>query len=160
MLDSTDLPHYAHFWSSIKQCNVLEEEYNAYQKLLDQGKSQQEALETFRLQKVPKTGPENYAWLQELWIENGWTTFADFLKWYNDLDVTPMIEAIEHMNSFYKEKKEDFIHQAISFPSIAMHVCFNSITDPSAEFHLFNESNKDIFQLFKNLIVGGPSIIF
>ena len=160
MLDDTSLPPYANFWSSIKQCNVLEEEYNAYQKLLDQGKSEQEALETLRLQEVPKTGPENYAWLQGLWIENGWTTFADYLKWYNDLDVTPMIEAIEHINSFYKDKKVDFMHQAISLPGIAMSVCFNSIIDPSAEFHLFNESNKDIFQLFKNSIVGGPSIIF
>ena len=80
MLDNTSLPPYADFWPSIKQCNVLEEEYNAYQKLLDQGKSQQEALESLQLQEVSKTGPENYAWLQELWIENRWTTFADYLK--------------------------------------------------------------------------------
>ena len=71
-----------------------------------------------------------------------------------------MVEAIEHMNSFYKEKKVDFMHQAISLSGIAMRVCFNSIIDPSAEFHLVNESNKDIFQLFKNNIVWGPSIIF
>ena len=58
MLDNTYLPPYADFWSSIKQCNVLEEEYNTYKKLLDQGKSQQEALETLRLREVPKTGPE------------------------------------------------------------------------------------------------------
>ena len=98
--------------------------------------------------------------MQKLWNENGWITFPDFLKWYNDLDVNPMIETIEHMNSFYKEKKVDFTHQAISLPGIAMHVCFNSFINPSAEFHLFNKSNKDIFQLFKNSIVGGPSIIF
>ena len=29
-----------------------------------------------------------------------------------------------------------------------------------AEFHLFNEKNKDIYQLFKQNIVDGPSIIF
>ena len=41
-----------------------------------------------------------------------------------------------------------------------MRVCFNSITDPAAEFHLFNPKNKDIYHLFKENIVGGPSIIF
>ena len=41
-----------------------------------------------------------------------------------------------------------------------MRVCFNSITDPAAEFHLFNSKNKEIYQMFKENIVGGPSIIF
>ena len=40
-----------------------------------------------------------------------------------------------------------------------MRVCFNSITDPAAEFHLFNPKNKDIYQMFKENIVGVPSII-
>ena len=109
---------------------------------------------------IPKTGPENYQWLQQLWTENQWSTFADFLKWYNDLDVTPMIQAIENMNDFYKQKHIDIMHQAIPLPGVAMRVCFNSITDSSAEFHLFNEKNKDIYRLFKQNIVGGPSIIF
>ena len=71
-----------------------------------------------------------------------------------------MIHAIENMNEFYKNIHIDFIHQAISIPGIAMRVCFNSITDPAAEFHLFNPNNKDIYRLFKENIVGGPSIIF
>ena len=41
-----------------------------------------------------------------------------------------------------------------------MRVCLNFITDPTAEFHLFNPKNKDIYQLFKENIVGGPTIIF
>ena len=41
-----------------------------------------------------------------------------------------------------------------------MRVCFDSVTDPKAEFHLFNNKNKDIYKLFKDNIVGGPSIIF
>ena len=70
-----------------------------------------------------------------------------------------MIQAIENMNDFYKQKHIDFMHEAISHPGVAMIVCFNSITDPAAEFHLFNEKNRDIYQLFKQNIVGGPSII-
>ena len=71
-----------------------------------------------------------------------------------------MLQAIENMNDFYKNIRIDFIHQAISLPGVAMRVCFNSITDPAAEFHLFNSKNKEIYQLFKENIVGGPSIIF
>ena len=159
-LDETTLPPYETFYSTIKNCNILEEEYASFQKLLDQGKSEQEALQSLRLPTKPKTGPENYQWLQQLWSENEWSTFADFLKWYNDLHVTPMIQAIENMNEFYKNIRIDFIHQAISIPGVAMRVCFNSITDPAAEFHLFNPKNKDIYRLFKRNIVGGPSIIF
>ena len=102
---------------------VLEEEYASFQKLLDQEKSKQEALQSLRLPTKPKTGPENYQWLQQLWSENQWSTFADFLKWYNDLDVTPMIQAIENMNEFYKDIRIDFIHQAIPIPGVAMRVC-------------------------------------
>ena len=128
--------------------------------MLDQGKTEQEALQTLRLIEKPKTGPQNYDWLHQLWREKEWSTFADYLKWYNYLDVTPMISAIDNMNNFYKERKIDFIHQAISLPGIAMRVCFDSVTDPNAEFHLFNNKNKDIYKLFKDNTVGGPSIIF
>ena len=144
-LDETTLPPYETYYSTFKGCNVLEEDYATFQKLIDQGKSEQEALQILRLQEVPKTGPENYQWLHQLWNENQWSTFADYLKWYNDLDVTPMIQAIENMNKFYKNIHIDFIHQAISIPGVAMRVCFNSITDPAAEFHLFNPKNKDIY---------------
>ena len=68
--------------------------------------------------------------------------------------MTPMIQATENMNEFYKNICIDFIHQAISIPGVAIRVCFNSITDPAAEFHHFNLKNKDIS------LVGGPSIIF
>ena len=94
----------------IKNWNILEEEYAAFQKLVDQGKSKWEALQILCLTSKPKTGPESYQWLQQLWTENQWSTFADFLKWCNDLDVTPMIQAIENMNESYKQKHIDFMH--------------------------------------------------
>ena len=56
-LDETTLPPYETFYSTIKNCNVLEEEYVSFQKLLDQGKSEQETLQSLRLPTKPKTGP-------------------------------------------------------------------------------------------------------
>ena len=155
-LDETTLALYETFYSTIKGCNVLEEEHTEFQKLIDQGKSEQEIIQILRLTSKPKTGHENYQWLQQLWTLNQWSTFADFLKWYNDLDVSTMIQAIENMNQFYKNIRIDFIHQAISIPGVAMRVCFNSITDPTAEFHLFNPKNKDIYQLFKETSLVDP----
>ena len=38
-LDETTLPPYETFYSIIKNCNVLEEEYASFQKLLEHGKS-------------------------------------------------------------------------------------------------------------------------
>ena len=92
------------------------------------------------------------------WRENKWSTFAGYLKWYNDLDVTPLTSAIDSMDKFYKEKKIDFIHQAISLPGISMRVCHDSVTDPKAEFHLFNNKNKDIYKLFRRVTFLSPKM--
>ena len=79
---------------------------------------------------------------------------------YNDLDVNPMIQAIEKMKDYYKDKNVGFMHQAITLPGIAERICLNFITDPNVEIHLFNQKQQDIYQLFKDNIVGGPSIIY
>ena len=110
-----------------------------FKNLSVQGKSEQEALHVLRLQEVPKTGLEICQWLNDLWNENQWSTFADYLHWYNDLDVNPMIIAIEKMNDYYKDKNVDFMHQAITLLGIAQRICLNSITDPNVEIHLFNQ---------------------
>ena len=161
-LDETTLPSYETKLSTqpLKAVTSWKRNMLCVPKTSRPRKSKQEALHALRLPAKPKTGPENYQWLQQLLSENQSSTFADFLKWYNDLDVTLMIQAIENINEFYKNIRIDFIHQAISIPGVAMRVCFNSITDPAAEFHLFNPKNKDIYHLFKENIVGGPSIIF
>ena len=58
-----------------------------------------------------------------------------------------MVQAIENMNEFYKQKRIDFMHQAISLFGVAMRVCFNSITDSAAEgakkFHYIIEFSKN-----------------
>ena len=67
-----------------------------------------------------------------------------------------MIQAIENMNDFYKNIHIDFIHQAISLPGVAMRVCFNSITDPAAEFHLFIQRIKISTSCSKRTLVVDP----
>ena len=53
-LDETTLPPYGTFYSTIKNCNFLEQEHAAFQKLADQGTSEQEALQILRLTSKQK----------------------------------------------------------------------------------------------------------
>ena len=55
-LDETSLPPYETFYSTIKGCNVIEEDYATFQKLINQGKSEQEALRTLRQQQSQSLG--------------------------------------------------------------------------------------------------------
>ena len=65
-----------------------------------------------------------------------------------------MIQAIEKMNNYYKDKNVDFLHQVITLPGIAKRICLNSITDPNLEIRLFNQKQQDIYQLFKENSTG------
>jgi hypothetical protein len=46
-------------------------------------------------------------------------TMMDFLRWYNNCDVIPMVEAINKMFVFYREKGLDMFKDAISLPGLA-----------------------------------------
>ena len=48
-------------------------------------------------------------------------TFADWLRYYNNLDVAPGPEALQKMRAFYTEKGIDILKDAVSFPVISMH---------------------------------------
>ncbi len=45
--------------------------------------------------------------------DNNMKTFKDFLEWYNNLDVFPVIEAVEKMKTFYKNKKLDLFKDGV-----------------------------------------------
>ena len=158
--DATQLPPYEAFYSTNKHGNVLNEEFAAYEKLISIGKSSDDALKVLKLRELPRSDPRNYQWLQQQWYPQGWSTLADYLCWYNSLDVSPMTEAIEKMNLFFQQQQIDFLHQAISLPGIAMHHFFNSIHDHSVEFHHFSHHNKEIYKRVKDSIIGGPSVMF
>ena len=96
-LDETTLLPYETFYSTIKGCNVLEENYATFQKLVDQGKSEQEAYKPSDYQQSQKLVLKIISGFNSSGIENQWSIFADYLEWYNDLGVTPMIQATENI---------------------------------------------------------------
>ena len=47
-------------------------------------------------------------------------TFADWLRYYNDLDVVPGLEALQKMRAFYAEKGIDILKDAVSLPGVSL----------------------------------------
>jgi hypothetical protein len=100
---------------------------------------------------------KDYEYCKDVWKENKMNTMMDFLRWYNNCDVIPMVEAINKMFVFYREKGLDMFKDAISLPGLAYKML---LTCTEEKFSLFKEEDKELFYLLKKNIVGGPSIIF
>ena len=102
---------------------------------------------------------EDYASCQEAWRVNGMTTLRDFLVWYNNRDVVPFLQAIDRQFAFYRQRGIDMFKHGISVPGLTLRYLFNDLPEKTY-FTNFNEKNKDLHDLVKANIVGGPSIIF
>jgi hypothetical protein len=80
-----------------------------------------------------------------------------FFSWYNNKDVVPMLEALEKMFQFYKNRHIDMFKDGISVPGLTLKYMFQDLPD---YFTLPDEKNKDLYDLYQNNIVGGPGIVF
>ena len=159
-LHEGELPPMDVFYSTLKQCNILEADYLEYQKLLRTGKTSKEVLECLNLETPPLTKEENYKYCQKVWKENNMKTMVDWLSFYNKLDVVPFIEAVEALQVFYREKSVDIFKESLSVPGVARKMIFNEGRKNNASFALIDSNNKDLFYKIKSNIIGGPSIIF
>ncbi|KAI8484923.1 hypothetical protein Bbelb_373300 [Branchiostoma belcheri] len=99
--------------------------------------------------KMAHITEEDYAYCQEVWKDHNMRTMKDFLMWYNNKDVVPMFD-------FYKERQIDMFKDGISVPGLTMKYLFMDLDDT----YFTCMDNEDVYKLFKNNIVGGPSIIF
>ena len=104
---------------------------------------------------------DDYNFCHRMWREKGMRTFKDFLVWYNNLDVEPMLEALKKQSEVYEEKGIDMLKEAISLPGLAVLWKF-TYTDNKAQqgLQLLQRADDDLYPLIKNNIVGGPSIVF
>ena len=84
-------------------------------------------------------------------------TFKDLLRWYNNKDVVPTLEAMQKMLGFYHKKGIDMLKLGCTLPNLAK-ICLNKST--SAKLYLFTETDKDLLQKIRKDMVGGPSIVF
>jgi hypothetical protein len=100
---------------------------------------------------------KDYEYCKDVWNTNNMTNMMDFLRWYNNCDVVPMVEALNKMFVFYRDKGLDMFKDAISLPGLAYKMLLSCTEE---KFSLFKEEDKELFYLLKRNIVGGPSIIF
>ena len=95
---------------------------------------------------------------QRLFEENGMRTFADWLRYYNNLDVVPDLEALEKMRTFYTEKGIDILKDAVSVPGVSLVSEFRrGAVERNAELY---SPGKETYDMLKEAVVGGPSLVF
>ena len=82
-------------------------------------------------------------------------TFKDFLRWYNNKDVVPTLEAMQKMLSFYHKNGNDMLKLGCTLPNLANN-CLHKST--SAKFYPFTETDKDLWQKVREYMVGGPIV--
>ena len=156
-MQNTELPPYDAFYSKLRSCNPLEAEYTDYVNLLKSGLTTEQAVVKLKLSKPPPTGIENYQYLQQIWKQEQMGSFKDFLRWYNNKDVVPTLEAMHKTIAFYHDKDIDILKLGCILPNLA-NICSHKSTD--AKFYPFTDGDKDLLETIHEDVVGGPSFIF
>ena len=156
-LNNKELPPYDSFFSKLRIINPLEKDYNDFENLTTSGLSSEQAVCKLRLNNIPPTGDENYAYLRSIWVSEDMKSFKDFLMWYINKDVVPTLEAMQKMIEFYHQKEIDMLKFGCTLPNLAI-ICLHKSID--SKFHPFTESDKDLLWKIREDMVGGPSIVF
>ena len=100
---------------------------------------------------------EEWERCKRLFEEKGMRTFADWLEYYNNIDVAPGLEALEKMRAFFTEKGIDIFKDAVSIPGVSLHYLLRGTIERGAESY---NPSAEAYQMLKGAVVGGPSIVF
>ena len=102
---------------------------------------------------------EEYEYCQSIWQNQNMQSLRDFLIWYNNKDVVPFLEAIDKQSRFYQSLQLDMLKDGIGIPSLTLKYLFSTLPSQTY-FSLFSERYSPIHTLFRQNLVGGPSIIY
>lgn len=86
-------------------------------------------------------------------------SFADWLCYYNNLDVAPGLEALEKMRTFYSEKGIDILKDAVSISGVSLHYLLQGAVERGAELY---GSCKEEYEMLKGttkLVFQGSGLI-
>ena len=146
------VPPYDAFYSKLRSCNPIEAEYTDYVNLLKSGFTTEQAVAKLKPSKPPPTGIENYQNLQQIWKQQQMSSFKDILRWFNNKDVVPILEAMQKMIAFYYDKNIDMLKLGCTLPNLA-NICLHKST--GAKFYPFTEGDKDLLEKIREDVVGG-----
>ena len=94
-MQNTEPPPFDAFYSKLGSCNTLEAKYTDYVNLLKSGFTTEQAVVKLKLSKPPPTGIENYQYLQQIRKQEQMSSFRNFLRWYNNKDIVPTLDAMQ-----------------------------------------------------------------
>ena len=94
-LNNTELRPYEAIFSRLRYNTPLEKDYSVFQISLDGGLTSKEGLSKLKLKQPHATGQESTY------------TFKDFLRWYNNNDVVPTLEAMQKLVELYHNREID-----------------------------------------------------
>ena len=94
---------------------------------------------------------------KETFREKGMKTFKDWVRYYNNLDVAPGLEALEKMRNFYTGKGIDIMKDAVSIPGVSLHYLLRGAIERNPELY---SPSKEAYEMLKEAVVGGPSLVF
>ena len=155
-MDYKELPPSDSFFDILRNYNPLEKDYNDFQNLLNSGLTTEQVVAKLRMDRIPPTGAENYSSLQSVSENNNMQFFLDFVKWHNNENVVPTLEAMQKKIEFYHNKGIDILNLGYTQPNLA-NICLHKSTD--SKFYPFTESDKDLLEKI-GVMVGDPSIVF
>lgn len=61
--------------------------------------------------------------------------FANWLCYYNNLDITPGFEALEKIRALYTDKGINIFQDAVSFPGVSLHYLLRGMIKRKAELY-------------------------
>ena len=151
------LAPYDSFFSVLRNSNPLEKDHNDFQHSVNSGLTTEQAVVKLRMDRRPPAGAENYSYLKSVWENINMQYFSDFLKWYNNKDVVPTLEAMQKMIEICHNKGIDMPKLGCTLPNLPSN-CLHKSTD--SKFYPFTESDKDLLAKIREDEVGVPSIFF
>ena len=157
-----------------------------YKWLTSYNKLYESKLPDYKFFESDKTTIEEYEKLKNIWTKEKIINMFDYLKYYNNLDVKPLIQAITKHRNFYYDLGFDMLKDAVSLSGLAEKIMFKNSSEQEYEnvpyyevpiynskgeyikdkkvydnkIYLINEDNKKCFYLLRENNVGGPSIVF
>ena len=115
------------------------------------------AVIKLKLSKPPPSGIENYQYQQRMWTQGQLSSFKVFLRWYNNKDVFPTLEAIQIKIAFYHDENTDMLKLGCTLPNLA-NIYLHKLTD--ASFYSSAEAYKDLLETNADVVVCSSFIIF
>ena len=123
---------------------------------MQSGLTAEQPVVKLKLSKPTPAGIENFNCLQQIWKQKQMSSFKEVLRWYNNINVVPTLEAMQKMIAFYHDKDIDMLKLGCTLPNLA-NICLLKSTD--AKFYPFT-GDEQLLEKNREDVVGGPSIVF